>query len=62
MKPGVLIAMIVFVLIAVAQMLRFAFQIEVIAGGRIIPLWPSLVASVVTTGIAILLWRENRPR
>jgi hypothetical protein len=62
MKPGALIATIVFALIAVAQMLRFLLQVEVTAGGVIIPLWPSLVASVLTAGIAILLWRENRPR
>ncbi len=46
-------------LVAVAQFLRLALQVEVVSGGVRVPLWASAVACVVTGGLAILLWREG---
>ena len=61
MKPFTAIATVIFSLIAVAQMLRFLFRVEVMANGISIPLWPSAVAAVFFGGLAYKLWRENHP-
>jgi len=60
MKPVSLTVTLILVLVAVAQLLRFAFKVEVVAGGFIVPLWLSLAASVFAAALAFLLWRENR--
>jgi hypothetical protein len=62
MKPFTAIAILVFLLIAVAQLLRLLFRVEVTANGVSIPLWPSALAAALFGGLAYLLWRENRPR
>ena len=59
MKPITRLTTIFLAMVALAQFLRLVFQIEVVAGGARIPLWPSAVACVVTGGLAILLWREG---
>jgi len=46
-KPASLVAAIVFWLIALAQLLRVLFRVEVKAGGLDIPLWPSVLAVIV---------------
>jgi len=60
MKPIARIVTIFLTLVAVAQFLRWVLQVQVVAGGVRIPLWASAVASVVTGGLAILLWRESK--
>lgn len=60
MKPIARIATIFLALVALAQFLRLILRVEVIAGGVTIPLWFSTLASVVTGGLAALLWRESR--
>jgi hypothetical protein len=59
MKPVARLTTIFLALVALAQLLRLVFQVEVIAGGVRIPLWASAVACVVIGGLAILLWRES---
>ena len=59
MKPFTTIAILIFSLIAAAQLLRFLFRVEVIASGISIPLWPSALAAVIFGGLAYMLWREN---
>lgn len=59
MKPVARGTTIFLTLVAVAQFLRFVFQVEVVAGGVRILLWASAVACLVTSGLAILLWRES---
>ncbi len=59
MKPVARIVTIFLALVAVAQFLRLVLQVEVLAGGVRIPLWASALACVVTSGLAILLWREG---
>jgi uncharacterized membrane protein YhdT len=61
MKPVARFATFFLALVAFAHFLRFAFQVEVVAGGVRIPLWASAVACVVTGGLAILLWWESTP-
>jgi hypothetical protein len=60
MKPFTTIAVAVFSLVAVLQLLRVLLGWEVVVGGVHIPLWASLVAFVVAGGLAVLVWRENR--
>jgi len=60
MKPATTVTAILLFLIAIAQLLRFIFQVEVVAGGFRIPLWPSAIACIVAAILAIMLWRERR--
>jgi uncharacterized oligopeptide transporter (OPT) family protein len=62
MKPFTTIAILIFSLIAAAQLLRFLFRVEVIANGISIPLWPSALAAVFLGALAYMLWQENRPK
>ncbi|MEN6489261.1 MAG: hypothetical protein ABFD66_10365 [Smithella sp.] len=58
-RPASLVAGILFLLMAVAQLCRFILGIEVIAGGIVIPLWPSAVAAVVLVLLSIWLLKER---
>jgi hypothetical protein len=58
-KPVACLVTIFLALVALAQFLRLLLRVEVIAGGVVIPLWLSAVASVVTGALAVLLWRES---
>lgn len=60
MKPIARLTALFLALVALAQFLRLVLQVKVVAGGVRIPLWASVVACVVTGGLAILLWRESR--
>ncbi len=59
-KPASLVAAIVFWLIALAQLLRVLFRVEVKSGGIDIPLWLSVLAVIVSGALGIWLWRERR--
>jgi hypothetical protein len=58
-RPASLVAGILFLLIAVAQLCRFILGIEVVAAGIVIPLWPSAVAAVVLVALAVWLLKER---
>lgn len=60
MKTGSLLACIVFVLVAIAHLLRVVTGTEVVIGGSNIPQWVSVVAVVVPLYIAWLLWMESK--
>ena len=59
-KQASLVAAIVFWLIALAQLLRVLFRVEVIAGGVHIPLWISGLAVIVLGAFGFWLWLERR--
>jgi len=59
-KQASLVAAILFWLIALAQLLRVLFRVEVTAGGVNIPLWVSILAVIVFGALGIWLWRERR--
>ena len=59
-KPASLVAAIVFWLIALAQLLRVLFRVEVRVEGIDIPLWPSAVAFIVLGSLGMWLWRERQ--
>lgn len=60
MKPFTTIAVIVFSLIALLQLLRFLLDWEVVVNGTMIPVWVSGIAFVIAAGLAAMLWREAR--
>lgn len=61
MKPFTTVAVIVFALVALLQLLRVALGWEVAVNGVSIPLWASVVACVVAATLAFMLSRESRP-
>jgi uncharacterized membrane protein len=59
-KPASLVVAIFLWLIALAQLLRVLFRVEVKAGEVTIPLWVSFVAFIVLAALGTWLWRERR--
>ncbi len=60
MKPFTTIAIIVFSLIAFMHLLRLLFVWEVTINGMIVPVWLSLLGFMISSGLALMLWRESR--
>lgn len=60
MKPFTTIAVIVFSLIALLQLLRFVLGWEVVVNGLMMPVWASGIAFVIAAALAVMLWREAR--
>ena len=60
MKPFTTVAVAVFSLLAVVQLLRVALAWEVTINAFVIPLWASVIACVVAATLAIMVWRESR--
>ena len=58
MKPFTTIAVVVFSLIALLQLLRVLSGWEVTVNGFIIPIWASVIAFMVAVVLAAMLWRE----
>jgi len=58
MKPAPLLAAIVFSLVAIAHLLRIVFRVEIIIGGVAIPIWVSILATVIPGALAVALFRE----
>ena len=61
MKPAASLATLLLSFVAIAHLLRLVFRVEVVANGRVIPLWVSAVGFIVPGGLALALWRESRP-
>jgi hypothetical protein len=57
---GMRLASTVFGVVCLAQLLRVATQVEVIAGGYRIPLWPSVVAAIIAGSLSVWLWRLSK--
>ena len=58
MKPFTTIAVVLFLLIALLQLLRFLLGWEIIVNGILIPVWASGIAFVIAAALAVMLWRE----
>jgi hypothetical protein len=58
-RPASLVAGILFLLLAFAQLCRFILGIEVVAAGIVIPLWPSAVAAVVLALLSCWILKER---
>jgi hypothetical protein len=61
MKPFTLIAVVVFSVVAIAQLLRVVMGWEVVIAGLVIPPWVSIVACIFAALLAVMVWREHRP-
>ncbi len=59
-KPFTLIAVVLFSLIALLQLLRFGLGWEVTVNGVTVPVWVSGIAFVIAAGLALMVWREMR--
>jgi hypothetical protein len=59
-KPFTIIAIGLFSLIAVLQLLRFIMGWEVTVNGLSVPVWASGIAFVVAGGLAVMVWLEAR--
>ena len=60
MKPFSTIAVVVFSLVALVQMVRVVLGWEVTVNGIPIPLWASVIACIVAATLAFMLRREAR--
>ena len=60
MKPFTAIAVVVFSLVALLQLIRVISGWEVTVNGLAIPIWASVIALVVAATLATMLWREAR--
>ena len=59
-KPFTVIAIVLFSLIAILQLLRFILGWEVTVHGVSVPVWASGIAFVVAAGLAVMVWLEMR--
>jgi Na+/proline symporter len=60
MKPATSIACIIFILVALAHLLRLIFKVEVTIDGIVMPIWISIVGAIIPVLLAIMIWRENK--
>ena len=58
MKPFTTVAVVVFTLVALLQLIRALSGWEVTVNGIAIPIWASAIAFVVAAALAVMLWRE----
>ena len=59
-RPASLVIGIFLLLLACAQLFRFLFKVNVVAGGIEIPVWPSAVAAAVLGALGIWLLTERK--
>jgi hypothetical protein len=59
MKPFTAATLVILALVAIVHVLRLLFGWSVTINGTDIPTWVSVVAFVITAGLAVGLWRET---
>lgn len=59
MRPFTAMAVLVFALVAVVQLLRVLLGWIVMINGILIPIWVSVVICLITIILAIMIWREH---
>ena len=60
MKPFTTATLVILTLVAIVHALRLLLGWTVTVDGTDIPMWPSVLAFVITAGLALGLWREAR--
>jgi hypothetical protein len=60
MKPFTAVAVVVFALVALLQLVRVALAWDVTVNGIHIPIWASVVACAFAATLAFMLRRESR--
>jgi hypothetical protein len=59
-KPFTMLAVLVFVLVALLHLFRLVFGWEATINGASVPMWASILALMVSGGLAVMLWQESR--
>lgn len=59
-KPFTLLAVLIFVLVAVAHLLRLVYGWEVTVNRVAIPAWASVLGLGIAGALAVMLWLESR--
>ena len=59
-KPFTLIAVLVFSLVSLLQLLRLLLGWDITINGITIPLWASGISCVLAAALAVMVWREWR--
>ena len=60
MKPFTAVAVVVFSIVALLQLLRVVLAWEITVNGFAVPMWASVVACAVAATLAFMLLREAR--
>jgi hypothetical protein len=58
-RPFAAVAVALLALVAVGHLLRVVLGLEVVVGGYAVPMWVSVVATLVAGGLSVLLRRES---
>lgn len=61
MQPAAAFSSLFLALVAAAHVLRLVFKVPLVVGAFEVPMWPSLLAALVSGGLAVWLWRGARP-
>ena len=59
MKPAAMLTIVLLFLVALGHLVRLVMGVEVVAGGRAVPMWISVPGMIVPAALAVALWREN---
>lgn len=59
MKIGSILAIVVFLAVALAHLARLLAGTQVLIGDYAVPMWPSFLGIVIPGGLAFLLYRES---
>jgi hypothetical protein len=62
MRTSTLLTFCLLLIVAVGHLLRLVFAVPVTAGGVVVPMWISVVATIVPAALAAGLWREHHVR
>ena len=60
MKPATTITVIFLLIVSIAHLLRLVLQVKVATNLFEVPMWMSVPACIVTAGLAVWLWKENK--
>ena len=59
---GLRVSGTIFGLMGLAQLMRLVIRPELIVAGHQVPLWPSMIAVVVLSGLSLWLWKLSSTR
>ena len=60
MKPATTITAILLLIVSIMHLLRLILQVKVTTNLFEVPMWISVPGCLVTAGLAIWLWKENK--
>ncbi|QSX77125.1 hypothetical protein [Agrilutibacter solisilvae] len=60
MKPFTTLTCVLLALISVLQLSRVLLAWDVVVNGVAIPLWASVLATIIPAVLSVMTWRESR--